>query len=146
MTPLEGHRSFFIVNALSVCRTQNVLGEKGRRIRELTAVVQKRFGFPEGSVEVRKLYFKKYHVGGSQPQPLWHAALRLTRLSLSLLSLSCMLRKLPPVVCVPSLRQSLCVTSCWEAWLCVGTLSLWCSNSNPEFNVLDRGQVVFWHK
>uniref|UniRef100_U3JZU7 DNA-(apurinic or apyrimidinic site) lyase n=1 Tax=Ficedula albicollis TaxID=59894 RepID=U3JZU7_FICAL len=28
-------------------RTQNVLGEKGRRIRELTAVVQKRFGFPE---------------------------------------------------------------------------------------------------
>ena len=33
-------------------RTQNVLGEKGRRIRELTAVVQKRFNFPEGSVEV----------------------------------------------------------------------------------------------
>ena len=33
-------------------RTQNVLGEKGRRIRELTAVVQKRFSFPEGSVEV----------------------------------------------------------------------------------------------
>uniref|UniRef100_A0A8D2DLV9 Small ribosomal subunit protein uS3 n=1 Tax=Sciurus vulgaris TaxID=55149 RepID=A0A8D2DLV9_SCIVU len=34
-------------------RTQNVLGEKGRRIRELTAVVQKRFGFPEGSVELK---------------------------------------------------------------------------------------------
>uniref|UniRef100_A0A8C3VVM2 Small ribosomal subunit protein uS3 n=1 Tax=Catagonus wagneri TaxID=51154 RepID=A0A8C3VVM2_9CETA len=34
-------------------RTQNVLGEKGRRIRELTAVVQKRFGFPEGSVEMK---------------------------------------------------------------------------------------------
>ena len=33
-------------------RTQNVLGEKGRRIRELTAVVQKRFGFPDGTVEV----------------------------------------------------------------------------------------------
>jgi small subunit ribosomal protein S3e len=33
-------------------RTQSVLGEKGRRIRELTAVVQKRFGFPEGSVEL----------------------------------------------------------------------------------------------
>lgn len=33
-------------------RTQDVLGEKGRRIRELTAVVQKRFSFPEGSVEV----------------------------------------------------------------------------------------------
>ena len=29
-----------------------VLGEKGRRIRELTAVVQKRFGFPENSVEL----------------------------------------------------------------------------------------------
>merc|ERR1711936_748279 len=33
-------------------RTQEVLGEKGRRIRELTAVVQKRFNFPEGSVEL----------------------------------------------------------------------------------------------
>jgi len=33
-------------------RTKNVLGEKGRRIRELTAVVQKRFGFPEGTVEL----------------------------------------------------------------------------------------------
>merc|ERR1712216_400852 len=33
-------------------RTQNVLGEKGRRIRELTSVVQKRFGFPPGSVEL----------------------------------------------------------------------------------------------
>ena len=33
-------------------RTQNVLGEKGRRIRELTSVVQKRFNFPEGAVEL----------------------------------------------------------------------------------------------
>merc|ERR1711917_173982 len=33
-------------------RTQNVLGEKGRRIRELTSLVQKRFGFAEGSVEL----------------------------------------------------------------------------------------------
>merc|ERR1712196_271651 len=33
-------------------RTQNVLGEKGRRIRELTAVVQKRFGFLPNSVEL----------------------------------------------------------------------------------------------
>ena len=30
-----------------VQRTREVLGEKGRRIRELTALVQKRFGFPE---------------------------------------------------------------------------------------------------
>lgn len=43
-----------ILNVKFVFRTQNVLGEKGRRIRELTAVVQKRFGFPEGSVEVKK--------------------------------------------------------------------------------------------
>merc|ERR1739838_1079349 len=28
-------------------RTQNVLGEKGQRIRELTSVVQKRFNYPE---------------------------------------------------------------------------------------------------
>ena len=32
--------------------TQEVLGEKGRRIRELTALVQKRFKFPEGSIEL----------------------------------------------------------------------------------------------
>ncbi|CDQ84543.1 unnamed protein product [Oncorhynchus mykiss] len=42
-------------------RTQNVLGEKGRRIRELTAVVQKRFGFPEGNVE---LYAEKVATRG----------------------------------------------------------------------------------
>lgn len=33
-------------------RTQNVLGEKGQRIRELTSQVQKRFNFPEGNVEL----------------------------------------------------------------------------------------------
>jgi len=33
-------------------RTQNVLGERGRRIRELTALVQKRFGFGQGQVEL----------------------------------------------------------------------------------------------
>lgn len=33
-------------------RTQNVLGEKGRRIRELTSLVQKRFGYAEGNVEL----------------------------------------------------------------------------------------------
>eukprot|EP00877_Chromochloris_zofingiensis_P012721 jgi/Chrzof1/7702/Cz02g33150.t1 len=33
-------------------RTQNVLGEKGRRIRELTSVVQKRFSFPPDTVEL----------------------------------------------------------------------------------------------
>jgi len=33
-------------------RTKNVLGEKGRRIRELTSVVSKRFGFSDGTVEL----------------------------------------------------------------------------------------------
>jgi small subunit ribosomal protein S3e len=33
-------------------RTQNVLGEKGCRIRELTSVVQKRFGFSKKGVEL----------------------------------------------------------------------------------------------
>ncbi|KAG5440869.1 hypothetical protein PCK2_000024 [Pneumocystis canis] len=32
--------------------TQEVLGEKGRRIRELTSLIQKRFKFPEGTVEL----------------------------------------------------------------------------------------------
>jgi len=46
VTPL---RTEIIIRAT---RTQNVLGEKGRRIRELTSLVQKRFQFPEGSVEL----------------------------------------------------------------------------------------------
>merc|ERR1712232_541520 len=33
-------------------RTREVLGEKGRRIRELTSLVQKRFGFRENQVEL----------------------------------------------------------------------------------------------
>ncbi|KAL3535547.1 hypothetical protein ACH5RR_004008 [Cinchona calisaya] len=33
-------------------RIQNVLGEKGRRIRELTSLGQKRFNFPDNSVEL----------------------------------------------------------------------------------------------
>ena len=37
---------------IKATRTKNVLGDKGRRIRELTAVVQKRFGFAEGQVEL----------------------------------------------------------------------------------------------
>merc|ERR1712018_1031777 len=37
---------------IMAARTQNVLGEKGRRIKELTNAVQKRFSFPEGSVEL----------------------------------------------------------------------------------------------
>ncbi|GAV07741.1 hypothetical protein RvY_17548 [Ramazzottius varieornatus] len=42
-------------------RTQSVLGEKGKRIRELTSVVQKRFGFTENTVE---LYAEKVAVRG----------------------------------------------------------------------------------
>lgn len=33
-------------------KTQSVIGDKGRRIRELTAVIQKRFGFADGSIEL----------------------------------------------------------------------------------------------
>lgn len=33
-------------------RTQKVLGEKGKRIREITSIVQKRFNFAEGSIEL----------------------------------------------------------------------------------------------
>jgi small subunit ribosomal protein S3e len=37
---------------ISAAKTQEVLGMRGRRIRELTAVVQKRFGFQPGKIEV----------------------------------------------------------------------------------------------
>jgi small subunit ribosomal protein S3e len=40
-------------------KTQQVLGEKGRRIRELTSVVQKRFNFDEDNVEVIEQKQKK---------------------------------------------------------------------------------------
>jgi len=43
------HRTEIIIQAT---RTQNVLGEKGQRIRELTSVVQKRFEFADGAVEL----------------------------------------------------------------------------------------------
>jgi len=46
VTPL---RTEIIIRAT---RTQSVLGEKGQRIRELTSVVQKRFNFPEDTVEL----------------------------------------------------------------------------------------------
>jgi len=37
---------------IKATRTQNVLGEQGKRIRELTSLIQKRFNFPEGNVEL----------------------------------------------------------------------------------------------
>jgi small subunit ribosomal protein S3e len=43
------HRTELIIRAT---RTQNVLGENNRRIRELTSIVQKRFDFQEGAVEL----------------------------------------------------------------------------------------------
>jgi len=42
-------------------RTASVLGEKGRRIRELTTLVQRRFNFAEGTVE---LYAEKVNNRG----------------------------------------------------------------------------------
>lgn len=53
-------------------RTQNVLGEKGRRIRELTAVVQKRFGFPEGSVEVSDRAYARDYCGPGDGYLEWY--------------------------------------------------------------------------
>lgn len=43
------HRLEIIIRAT---RTQNVLGENAQRIRELTSVVQKRFDFADGAVEL----------------------------------------------------------------------------------------------
>ena len=37
---------------IKATRSNEVLGKQGSRIRELTSVVQKRFGFPEGGVEL----------------------------------------------------------------------------------------------
>ena len=37
---------------IKAARTPEVLGDKGRRIRELNALIQKRFGFADGQVEL----------------------------------------------------------------------------------------------
>ena len=52
---------------IKATRTQEVLGEKGQRIRELTSVVQKRFGFAEGmtilSINfIYLFYLSTYHI------------------------------------------------------------------------------------
>ena len=49
------HSCFTTADSYSVIRathTQEVLGEQGRRIRELTSLIQKRFKFPENSVSL----------------------------------------------------------------------------------------------
>ena len=77
-------------------RTQNVLGEKGRRIRELTSVVQKRFNFPEGTVE---LYAEKVN-----------CILTMMKLKVKKYLRNIICRS-PPVVCAPLPRLSPSVTS-----------------------------------
>jgi small subunit ribosomal protein S3e len=52
------HRTELVIRAT---RTQNVLGENNRRIRELTSAVQKRFDFADGAVE---LYAERVHNRG----------------------------------------------------------------------------------
>ena len=41
-----------ISSVIRATHTQEVLGEQGRRIRELTSLIQKRFKFPENSVSL----------------------------------------------------------------------------------------------
>ena len=84
-------------------RTQKVLGEKGRRIRELTAFVQKRFGFEAGKVEVKK-------------DAMRHVDLYLMNLR------SFSPRKSLTAVSAPLLNAKACDTSFWVVWLSVGTL------------------------
>ena len=42
----------FFLPVVRATHTQEVLGEQGRRIRELTSLIQKRFKFPENSVSL----------------------------------------------------------------------------------------------
>lgn len=42
----------FFSAVIRATHTQEVLGEQGRRIRELTSLIQKRFKFPENSVSL----------------------------------------------------------------------------------------------
>ena len=45
-------RQLITFSVIRATHTQEVLGEQGRRIRELTSLIQKRFKFPENSVSL----------------------------------------------------------------------------------------------
>lgn len=68
-SPLACHSIDFLILQSHLCskiiiratHTQEVLGEKGRRIRELTSLVQKRFKYPENTIE---LYAEKVQSRG----------------------------------------------------------------------------------
>lgn len=53
-------RKFEII--ISATRTQQVLGEKSRRIRELTSVVSKRFNCDDNVIEVSYIYSRSTNV------------------------------------------------------------------------------------
>ncbi|KAI6026534.1 ribosomal protein S3 [Pisolithus microcarpus] len=57
----EGYSGCDVRIIIRATHTQEVLGEKGRRIRELTALVQKRFNFAENTLE---LYAEKVQYRG----------------------------------------------------------------------------------
>ena len=50
--PCRDRQSMLILAVIRATHTQEVLGEQGRRIRELTSLIQKRFKFPENSVSL----------------------------------------------------------------------------------------------
>ena len=58
---VDGCLNMYSQIIIRATHTQEVLGEKGRRIRELTALVQKRFKFPENTLE---LYAEKVQTRG----------------------------------------------------------------------------------
>ena len=47
-----GYSRLIFHKVIRATHTQEVLGEQGRRIRELTSLIQKRFKFPENSVSL----------------------------------------------------------------------------------------------
>ena len=49
---LDADNAPFHPKVIRATHTQEVLGEQGRRIRELTSLIQKRFKFPENSVSL----------------------------------------------------------------------------------------------
>ncbi len=84
-------------------KTQQVLGEKGRRIRELTSVVQKRFGFDEDTVEVIFTLFFLL---------LIHIFFRFYKDLFFLFQSSSTPRRSPLVVSAPLRKLNLSNTSC----------------------------------
>jgi small subunit ribosomal protein S3e len=119
------HQIFHLISVFVLA--VSIAGEKGRRIRELTSLVQKRFNFPEGTVE---LYAEKVNNRGlcaiAQAESLRYkllGGLAVRRYLFGFSGLFCFVRYLCAVAFLPYQACLLFQGLLWCAEVCHGE---WC--------------------